>query len=295
MTVNVVLMVPDGIVVAADSLATSFQPLQGVLTIDQPIKCGTCGNAQKIPPIQMPPIPIPGRSTPLASKIFYIGNYGLTFFGPAAINGRSLFNHVMAFQKQGLKEGMILKDIADGLARQFNAAMIKDPQFNGLAPGREVGGFQICGYDPDDVDYGHISVVKFCVGQPPHRDDRPQQYAISVTGQIDVIQKLVGPTQLNFNSLTVPDAIDYARFLVQTTSDYQRFSNAVPTVGGPTTIALITKWIGFRWVERQKILDDDTTTRLNIGKIAQEIKQMCHGLPENVRRALKPETPDKGA
>ncbi len=59
----------------------------------------------------------------------------------------------------------------------------------------------------------------------------------------------------------------------------------VPTVGGPTEIALITNWIGFRWIERKKILGDDTT-RLNIGKISHEIGQIRRDLPDTIEGLL---------
>jgi hypothetical protein len=86
--------------------------------------------------------------------------------------------------------------------------------------------------------------------------------------------------------MTLPDAIDYAKFLVQTTADYQRFADMVPNVGGPIEVALITKWIGFRWIQRKKLLGDDTT-RLNIGKINQEMGQIRSDLPGIVRDALE--------
>jgi hypothetical protein len=54
-------------------------------------------------------------------------------------------------------------------------------------------------------------------------------------------------------------------------------------VGGPTDIALITKWVGFRWVQRKKILDNDTT-RLNIGKMAHEIGKIRRDLPDMIRQ-----------
>lgn len=89
----------------------------------------------------------------------------------------------------------------------------------------------------------------------------------------------------NFQQMTLPDALDYARFLVQITSDYHRFADMVPTVGGPTEVAVITKWIGFRFIDRKKLLGDDTT-RLNVGKISQELRQIRADLPNLVRQQL---------
>src|SRR5690606_17663246 len=166
------------------------------------------------------------------------------------------------------------------------------PTMKGAPKGGHVGGFQISGYDADDIDTGKTSIVKLHIGQKPVREDI-QAYGHTVTGYRSIADMLaIGPQQgasakPNFEKMTIPDAIDYARFLVQTTSDYHRFADMVPTVGGPTEIALITKWIGFRWIERKKILGDDTT-RLNIGKISHEIGQIRRDLPDIIPRSREP-------
>jgi len=54
-------------------------------------------------------------------------------------------------------------------------------------------------------------------------------------------------------SMPVQDAIDLARFLVETTVGFVRFSlhKQPKTVGGPVEIAAITKHEGFQWVQRR--------------------------------------------
>jgi hypothetical protein len=48
------------------------------------------------------------------------------------------------------------------------------------------------------------------------------------------------------------DAVDLARFLVQTTIGFVKFSvSRAKTVGGPIEIAAITKHEGFKWIERR--------------------------------------------
>lgn len=293
MTINVSLRVPDGIVVAADSLATSLVPLQQAVQIG-PFKCESCGHEHQGGTVQMPPIGVPGSSTPLASKLFYISNYGLTFFGASSINGRSVFNHVMVYRTTTYKSGMNLSEIADGLAAQLQDAARQDAAIAQSKPGSVIGGFQVCGYDAEDIDVGRTSIVTLLVGQDPKREDVKQDYSVTVTGQQAVVQLLFqnppggASPKPNFSKMTLPDAIDYARFLVQTTSDYHRFADAVPLVGGPTEVALITKWIGFRWIERKRILGDDTT-RLNVGKISHEIGQMRRDLPDIIRQSRQPD------
>ena len=54
-------------------------------------------------------------------------------------------------------------------------------------------------------------------------------------------------------AMPIQDAIDLARFLVETTAGFVRFavSKQPKTVGGPVEIATITKHEGFRWIQRK--------------------------------------------
>ena len=56
----------------------------------------------------------------------------------------------------------------------------------------------------------------------------------------------------------IQDAIDLARFMVETTKGFIRFSIARPkTVGGPIQIAAITKHEGFKWVQRKHFFSSE--------------------------------------
>lgn len=58
--------------------------------------------------------------------------------------------------------------------------------------------------------------------------------------------------RLYLNAMPMQDAIDLARFLVETTIGFMRFSVTRPkTVGGFVEIAAITKHEGFKWVQRK--------------------------------------------
>ncbi len=52
-------------------------------------------------------------------------------------------------------------------------------------------------------------------------------------------------------AMPLQDSIDLARFLVQTAVDYQRFKFDDKTIGGPIEIATMTKYEGFKWVQRK--------------------------------------------
>ena len=55
-------------------------------------------------------------------------------------------------------------------------------------------------------------------------------------------------------AMPIQDAIDLARFLVETTIGFVRFAVFLPkSVGGAVEIAAITKHEGFRWVQRKEV------------------------------------------
>jgi hypothetical protein len=58
---------------------------------------------------------------------------------------------------------------------------------------------------------------------------------------------------LSVPAMPIQDAIDLARFLVETTIGFVRFAVFLPkSVGGAVQIAAITKHEGFRWVQRKR-------------------------------------------
>ena len=71
---------------------------------------------------------------------------------------------------------------------------------------------------------------------------------------LDILTKM-GPDlyeTLVMPAMPIQDAIDLARYLVETTMGFSKFSiGRTKTVGGPVEIAAITKHEGFRWVERK--------------------------------------------
>ena len=76
----------------------------------------------------------------------------------------------------------------------------------------------------------------------------------SVTGDCRVVNMLwKGGNSPNYAAFSLQDAIDYAKFLIRTTSDFQRFSGEMPTVGGDIDIALITQHRGFQWIAQKQL------------------------------------------
>ncbi len=68
--------------------------------------------------------------------------------------------------------------------------------------------------------------------------------------QEELVQELYAT--LSVPAMPIQDAIDLARFLVETTIGFVRFAVFLPkSVGGAVEIAAITKHEGFRWVQRK--------------------------------------------
>lgn len=56
-------------------------------------------------------------------------------------------------------------------------------------------------------------------------------------------------------TMPIQDTIDLARFLVETGIQFQRFKFDDKTVGGPVEIATMTRYEGFKWVQRKHYYD----------------------------------------
>ena len=69
---------------------------------------------------------------------------------------------------------------------------------------------------------------------------------------------------IQWGTMTLQDAIDFATLMIQTTSAIQRFSDGInadpgdmPGVGGPFDVAVITPVHGFVWVKKKQLKFDD--------------------------------------
>lgn len=60
-----------------------------------------------------------------------------------------------------------------------------------------------------------------------------------------------------WDPMPIQDAIELARFLVDTTINYHRFLPGSDVVGGPIEIAAITKHERFKWIDRKHYFDVD--------------------------------------
>ncbi len=101
----------------------------------------------------------------------------------------------------------------------------------------------ILGFDPRAENLAFIQGAKQQLGEQPVRD---------ALGSLEY--------NINWGAMTLRDAVDFAKLMVETTSAVQRFSDGIkmmpgemPGVGGPVDVAVILPYEGFRWHQRKEL------------------------------------------
>lgn len=255
MTLNVSLRVPDGLVIASDSLSTVTGRIGIAANINT--ECPKCKEKIKLTDLKMPPVPFPTSTFSFAQKLFpFQGKYGIACWGMASINNKSTFYHVQHLetgQKSIIKK---VSTVAQAFRDYFHLQLRKQIKDIKDAPDNFIPlGFQIVGYDEEIgktemVDIGKHSEIK-----------ERLELGCTITGDGKVVSSLwdLGKKntqqKANYGSFSLQDAVDYAEFLIQTTAGYQRFANMIPTVGGSVDIALVTPFKKFTWIKRKKLME----------------------------------------
>ncbi len=112
----------------------------------------------------------------------------------------------------------------------------------------------ICGYEEGQSHA--VSVVVKSSGVALPKDGPPAiGPGVTVNGEGYVVQTLwalakerKSESGLAFFSLR--DGIEYAKFLIRLTGDYQRFALEPQTVGGGIDVGIIDQLEGFKWVQK---------------------------------------------
>lgn len=261
MTLTVIVRVPDGIVIAADSLVTITKTMEPKKLTT---KCPKCKEKIQISDLKMPPISVPAGSSCFARKLFKIGkrNIGVATFGAPSLAGRTIESHIRAFEKTKIVGEESVEEVAKKMRDFFSKALKKAKEkLPKPAKGQAVVGFQVAGYDEKDVKIGKTFVLK--MGQQTKIEPTYKQgYGCNAHGDHRVVAKLwkkdpqIPIAKPIYRLMTLQDAIDYAIFLIRTTIDYQRFATMVPNVGGSIDVAIITHHAGFQWVQKKKYLGE---------------------------------------
>ncbi|MGD0815925.1 MAG: hypothetical protein ABSA83_20220 [Verrucomicrobiota bacterium] len=260
MTLNVSLCVPDGIIIASDSLATLNESVNKRVNVDS--KCPKCSEDIQLKDVQIPPFAVPASSFPYAQKLFSIRNkLGLTIHGAGHLNGRSMYSLITDLEAK-LPKTIDAPDYMDVVKQSFIEYFDNQIKLECAKTGFNIAlqpdtwmpfGFQLVGFAKDANGEPVPKVYWIKMGKNP----AAQQMNPSVfcTGDTTVVNMLFpgGVLTANVGVFSLQDAIDYAKFLIRTTSEYQRFSGKWQTVGGDIDIALITNRNGFQWIAQKPL------------------------------------------
>lgn len=258
MTLTISVRVPDGVVLATDSLVsiTAMVTPTGELGT----KCPKCEEDIKISDLKLPSLSMPAGSSPFGRKLFNIKkrNVGIAVFGAPALNGRTVESHIREFEKMKIVGEEKVKEVADKLAAYLHGNVKKEVKdFTEIPEKSVIIGFQAAGYDEKDVKIGktfRVQIGRKVTSDPTHK----KGYGCTFGGDGRVVAKLwkkdpeIPIAKPNYALMTLQDAIDYAVFLIRTTKDYQRFATMVPNVGGDIDVAIITHHGGFEWIQEKK-------------------------------------------
>jgi len=259
MSLVVSLRVPDGIILAADSLMT-FQTQ--AVPKEEFVRCPNCNS--KIPHSLISPPPAilsPGSSN--FQKLFCIKkkNIGLGVFGMPFLTGRTIESHIRTLEKK-IFENETVERVAAKVEEYFRAELNKEVGNIENIPERQFPlGFQLAGYDEQEINIGKtfsIEIGRTSKIEPLHE----KGFGCSISGDQRVILKLwkedpnIPLPMPPFQLLPLQDAIDYAIFLIDTTIKFQKFTPMTPTCGGSIDVAVITPHSGFQWVKKKELVGE---------------------------------------
>lgn len=235
MTLIVSVHVPDGIVLAADSLTT--------VTPDDSEEKKTLQNTQKIIP--------------------FCDKFGVGFSGSAYIKNKSLPYHIRSLEKELKKSRECPKYTRDAMAK------IK-AKLEGMLP-QSTNCADNANYSVHLVGFERSTPVTYKCTISNQEDDNTtaiRGIGSLCTGYTEVIQTLCSlygsleePTEHMplFGQMSLKEGIRYAEFLIRTTELHQQFSRALPKVGGNIDVAVITPLDGFEWIRQQLYLEEPQT------------------------------------
>ena len=271
MSICVMVKVPEGLVLAADS-ASSVQG--GLVT-----KTGDSGPSGVL------------KVFFNATKVFQVRDLpvGVLSWGAGSFRARTVASLVEEFENRKqvrkiCRNNLSVKDLTGDFwdfMLNKSAELLPDMPKNA----RPKTGFVICGYSgeeffPDEyvtiIPSEHPKRLRHSIGGNPDfganwygatdaivrlhhgRDDRLfgllRNHGLSDDQVVEIMEEVREDFQYQvlFAAMPLGDAIDYAEFLVQTTINRFRFVMGAELCGGAIDVATITRKSGFEWIRRKR-------------------------------------------
>lgn len=256
MTLIVSLRIPDGIVLAGDSLATMMSDVN--VQADLNVTCPQCGHQHVISGAPVGHLNVPSTTYSYAQKVFpFLNEYGIGTYGIGQLTGKTIYFAMRELEKEIKSSEKIpsgVEAVADAIGARAQELLRQQVQNIDQAPENWFAvGFQIVGYEN--------SVAKTVIIELGKTINKAvfDKLGCTRTGQAHVVDAIWAlykqrpDDQAQYTNFSLQDAIAYAEFLIGTTAAYQRFSRTIPQVGGEIDIALVTPFTKFKWIKQKQL------------------------------------------
>lgn len=247
MSICIAIAVPDGIALAADSQITWNQ----VVTTVREKDTGRDVILEK-------PLTVPLSWSKMARKLFQVKiadkNYAVCFAGLALLNRKTIYSICRSLEASFPGDGDSTFDgvatyFCDGIAEEMKKQFGVD-DLSTLQLGNNVVEFLLAGFDDNDVSKPRIEKWIVFTGTLngnntkmknwTNKNESQYNYGGCWIGRVEFVSHLVTHSNPNlpqiqgqFELLSLSDAVDYTKFLVNFTCDFQRFAAMVPDCGKP--------------------------------------------------------------
>lgn len=265
MTICVSVRIPEGIVLAADSMVS----LVGTRDTPQGQQTGVF------------------QTFEFANKVTQFKDYpiGVMSWGTASISDRSIQSLIMECEHDYLSleknESYTVKEIADKLLKELKAKYEATYPTSGQQPslGLYIGGYSSQQFFSDQYQYEFPRSSDWEIVRQNKPDGSPS-FGADWFGQTDALRRLikgynakaleelvkrgvdktiiqkwiddnVAELPLIFDGMPIQDAVDFANYAVQVTIGCFRFAAGPPLCGGNIDIAVITP-AAFHWAQRKQ-------------------------------------------
>lgn len=232
MTLIVSVHVPDGIVLAADSLTT-------ITPVDNTTERKVLQNSQKILP--------------------FCDKFGVGFSGTVYIKTKTLPYHIRSLEKELKKDENKLPRCTRHAMEAIKSKIESERSDSTDCPDKTDCRVHLVGFDN-----GIFTTRRFTVNNQQKDKTRDKCLGFFCTGYEEVTAVLSAlhyrqgrPTEHKpmFELMSLKEGIRYAEFLIRTTELHLQFSGKLPTVGGNIDVAVITRFDGFQWIRQQLYLE----------------------------------------
>lgn len=228
MTLIVSVLVEDGIILASDSVTTL-----------------NAGAAQgKFEPTTIKAFPNPPKIFPFFER------FGIGIWNQDSIDGKPAYLAIRELEDR-FKADSVSFNTVDEVAQTIGEAMAPMEKENDLIS------LFVAGYTGQNAK---IVLPLFGISDDSplalslHRMGSHAFGEIKVVASVERLYEESGdPDCPPFRMFSLQTAVDYAVFLIRTTTELQQFSRRASTVGGAINVAVVTHLDGFRWIQQQPI------------------------------------------